>query len=386
MDLIDEIDGIVIGGRPEQDVRADLARYVRRAVIPLSLFDLQKIEFLPRDWDVLEHVLDKANEAKAVFKKDVLDAAGLIKLGNLQFCKNDLPKAQELYRRSIEVQEYPVAHKNLGVALLADQRPVEARAAFEQAIAKDEKDIQVLFYLGLTWEAVAEGRTAPSCAGVMATTSLEKGQVEEHLKKALEYYNKALCVEPKYGPALYNKSVVLTMLGRKEEARDVITDMLKGQPASEAGWIARGLILRSTDDIEGALKCYENAIVINEESHLAWLNKSVVLFTLKRLDEALVAADRAVELNKSSEIAWSNKGAVLSELGRFKVAIKCFDKAIMLNPDFEGARRNRDKALKAMGKMGKVIGQPVPQKRKAGARKVTKAKPRTKIGKGKRKA
>jgi tetratricopeptide (TPR) repeat protein len=349
MDLIDEIDHIVINGRDEKDVKADLCRYIRRAVLPLSLFELQKTEFLIRDWNILEHVLEKSEQAKAVFGKEILDAASLIKLGNLSFCKNDLPKAQDLYRRATKVQPLPVAFKNLGVALLSDGKPVEAREFLEEAAKGDAKDFQTWFYLGLTWEAVAEGRSKTP-DGVMAITSLEKSQVDIHLKKALEYYDQSLELEPKFGPALYNKSVVLTLLGRKEEARDVITKMLEGQPASEAGWIARGLILRASEDHEGALKCYENAIIINQDSHVAWLNKSVVLFILKRLEEALVAADRALELNQISEIAWSNKGAVLSELGRFKEAIECYDKAIELNPNFEGSKKNRAKALEDMKK------------------------------------
>lgn len=347
MDVLNEIDGIEIKGRAEADVRADLAKYIRRAVIPLSLFELSSSEILPRDLDVLEHVLKRAEEAKAVFDKDVLDAASLIKLGNLAYCKNELSVAQDLYRRSIKVQETPVALKNLGVALLSEGKPVDAREALENAVARDRKDPQTLFYLGLTWEAVAEGKVK-SPIGVIATTTLDKEQVKEHLEKALGYYNDALELEPKFGPALYNKSVVLTLLGRKEEANDVIIQMLKGQPASEAGWIARGLIMRSSGNIEGSLKCYENAIIINPNSHLGWLNKSVVLFVLKKYDDAIVAVDKAVELNSSSEIAWSNKGAILAELKRFKEAIPCFDKAIKLNPAFDGAKDNRAKAIKAL--------------------------------------
>ena len=352
MDILNEIDCIVIQGRAESDVRADLAKYIRRAVIPLSLFELSSSDILPRDLDLLEHVLKRAEEAKAVFDKDVLDAASLIKLGNLAYCKNELPVAQDLYRRSIKVQETPVALKNLGVTLLSEGRPVEAREVLETAVDKDHRDPQALFYLGLTWEAVAEGKVK-SPIGVIATTTLDKKQVEEHLEKALGYYNDVLQLDPKFGPALYNKSVVLTLLGRKDEANDVIIQMLKGQPASEAGWIARGLIMRQSGNHEGALKCYENAIVINQDSHLGWLNKSVALFVLKKYDEAIEAVDKAIELNGSSEIAWSNKGAILAELKRFKEAIPCFDKAIELNPAFDGAKKNRAQAIKALAKKGK---------------------------------
>ena len=375
MDILNEIDGIIIQGRAEADVRADLAKYIRRAVVPLSLFELSSSEILPRDLDVLEHVLKRAEEAKAVFDKDVLDAASLIKLGNLAYCKNELSVAQDLYRRSIKVQETPVALKNLGVALLSEGKPVDAREALENAVARDRKDPQTLFYLGLTWEAVAEGKVK-SPIGVIATTTLDKEQVKEHLEKALEYYNDTLELDPKFGPALYNKSVVLTLLGRKEEANDVIIQMLKGQPASEAGWIARGLIMRQSGNHEGALKCYENAIVINPNSHLGWLNKSVALFVLKKYEEAIVAVDKAIELNSSSEIAWSNKGAILAELKRFKDAIPCFDKAVDLNPAFDGAKKNRAHAIEALAKKGKDSPKKSSRKPRASSPKRGKGKRR----------
>lgn len=337
MDIIDEIDGLAIKGQDEDEVMKDLAMYIRRAIIPLSLMDLQNFDFLPRDWDVLEHVLPKVDEAKEVFGKEMVDSPDLIKLGNLSYVKHEFSKACDFYERALALDEMLQARKNLGIALIASGKIDRAMEVLDESVKKFEEDHELWFYLGLAWEQKAHEQE-----------HISKELRDEHLNKTLEFYSKALEISPEFSVARYNKGMVLVLLGRKEEAKELVLEVLKEDPASEGGWIARGLLLRSTGDHEGALKCYSNAITINPDSHLGWLNKSVALFGLGKYEESLEAADKALELNKTSEIAWSNKGAVLSEVDRFEEAVECFDKAIELNPDFEGAKRNRDRARKAI--------------------------------------
>lgn len=339
MDILDEIDGIDVSS-DEEAVREALQRYARRAIIPLSLLELQRFDFLPRDWDVLERVQRKAEEAREAFGKDLLDVASVVKVGNLLYCKEDFKGAVREYERALGMQPMPAIRKNLGIALMADGRHGEARKVLEEAVAEVTDDADLWFYLGLSWER---------STGPRAT----KDERLEHLNKALEGYDKALEVDPEHGPARYTKAAVLTLLGRKEDAKELITELLRKQPGSEAGWVARGIILRSQEDIEGALKCYDNALKINPDSHFAHLNRSVALFSLGRLEEALGSAEEALNVCKT-DIAYSNKGAILSELGRFEESVECFDRALELNPDFEGARRNRDKALMALRKGGKA--------------------------------
>jgi tetratricopeptide (TPR) repeat protein len=332
MTVIDEIDAIEVKEGDKEDVSERLIRYARRAIIPLSLMELQSFDFLPRDWDVLEHILAKAGEAKGFFKEELLDSATNIKLGNLLYCKNEFDGSVDHYRRALDIDDLPVARKNLGIALLAGNHVEEARKVFEEAVEKVYDDHVLWFYLGLSYEYGEEGRYRD----------------EDMLRKVLHYYDRSLELKPDFGPAQYNKGLVLSLLGRKEEAQELITAWLKENPGSPAGWCDRGLLLRAVGDLEGALKCYENAINLKPDFDLAWLNKSVALFGATRYEESLEAIEKALELNPDSDIALTNKGAVLSELGRYDEAVICYDRALELNPGFEGAIKNRAKALAAI--------------------------------------
>ena len=66
---------------------------------------------------------------------------------------------------------------------------------------------------------------------------------KRNYKKALEYFEKAISIEPKYDKAWYNK----------------------------------GLTLSHLNDDEGAIKCYDIVIKINPENKSAWNNKGLIL-------------------------------------------------------------------------------------------------------------
>jgi len=334
MAIIDDIDALVIEKDDKDKVGEKITMFARRAIIPLSLMELQSFDFLPRDWDILEHLLDKVEDATKEYDDEFLDSLTIIKLGNLLYCRNEFSRCVDYYKRALEVNDLPVVRKNLGITLLAADQAEEARKIFEDAVEQVEDDHVLWYYLGLSYEYGEEGRYEDKAM----------------LEKVLRYYDRSLELAPDFGPAQFNKGLVLTLLGRKEEAQEMITAWLKENPSSEVGWCDRGLLLRAMDDVEGALKCYENAIKLRPDFDLAWLNKSVALFGLGKYDEALEAADKALELNDESEIAWSNKGAVLSELGKYTEAIVCFDKALEINPDFIGAKKNKAKAQEAIEK------------------------------------
>jgi len=81
--------------------------------------------------------------------------------------------------------------------------------------------------------------------------------------KAVEYYNKALEINPKYDDAWNNKGAALSDLGRKEEA----------------------------------IRCYDKALEINPKSAVVWYNKGVTLANLGRKEEAKRCFEKSKEID-----------------------------------------------------------------------------------------
>jgi len=113
----------------------------------------------------------------------------------------DPDRAVELYRQAVAL--YPdlaAGWNNLGVALLEQQRYLEAAEAFVQAAQRAPTDPRPLYNLGLTWE-----RTG-------------------YLRDALKHYERALARDPRYLPALRGAIRAERTLG---EGRRITLDWIR---------------------------------------------------------------------------------------------------------------------------------------------------------------
>ncbi len=92
----------------------------------------------------------------------------------------------------------------------------------------------------------------------------------------------------------------------------------------------RGNVKSGTDDFEGALADFEEAVSlrvqVGERDPWCFLNKGNVNFLLHRFGEAIVDYEEATKLD--GQIAHLNKGNVLVTLGRFDEALQSYDAAI----------------------------------------------------------
>jgi hypothetical protein len=118
MGALEEIAAIDIKAMGVDETRDVLGRHLKRVLLPLSLMDLQCYEPLPRDWDILDAIAAKAEDAEAHHKADVLDEAGYIKLGNMHYVREEFDKALDRYSRAAAMHGSPKALKNKGIALI----------------------------------------------------------------------------------------------------------------------------------------------------------------------------------------------------------------------------------------------------------------------------
>ncbi|MDQ3848049.1 MAG: tetratricopeptide repeat protein, partial [Thermoproteota archaeon] len=118
---------------------------------------------------------------------------------------------------------------------------------------------------------------------------------------AIELYDMALEVNPRYVKAWYNKGLALSKLGQDEE---------------------------SIECFNQAIECFNQAIELDPKYGDAWNNKGLALTKLGKYEEAIACYNQAIELNPKYADAWNNKGLALSKLGRQEEAIACFNQAI----------------------------------------------------------
>ena len=94
---------------------------------------------------------------------------------------------------------------------------------------------------------------------------------------------------------------------------------------------------------EDALMAYDSALELDSEYSEAMVGKGSALNRLNRSAEAIGLFENAIRLDPGNAIAWNNKGVALTRLGGYDEAVASFDKAIEIDPGYEDAYFSRGK-------------------------------------------
>jgi tetratricopeptide (TPR) repeat protein/tRNA A-37 threonylcarbamoyl transferase component Bud32 len=185
-----------------------------------------------------------------------------------------------------------------------------------------------------------------------------KGVALDNLGKpqeAIECYDRALEINPRYAGAWYNKGTALDDLGKYQEAIVCYDEALEINPRYAEAWSNKGNTLYKLGKFQEAIVCYDEALEINPRYAEAWSNKGVALHGLGKHQEAIACYDKALEINPRLAKIWSNKGNALDDLGKYQEAIDCFDRALEINPRYAEAWYNKGTALDDLGKLQEAI-------------------------------
>jgi len=161
---------------------------------------------------------------------------------------------------------------------------------------------------------------------------------------AIDYYDKAIEINPGYKYPWYNKSVAFDALRKYEEAIECADKAIEIDPDYGQPWYSKGNCYDSLGKYEEALKCYDKALAIDPLFTGAWNNKASVLIELEKYEEATGCCNKAVELDPSYTYGWYNLGICLEELGNYKEALSAYDKALETDPSY-GPAEKRKKGL-----------------------------------------
>jgi tetratricopeptide (TPR) repeat protein len=150
----------------------------------------------------------------------------------------------------------------------------------------------------------------------------------EKFDKALSLYDRALNSKPSFLPALIEKSIVLGLTGKYEEAVSCLDKSLEIKPTALA-WAVKGTLLDSLGKYEQAVICYNKSLEI-EPLGPVYYNKGVALDALERYKEAIECYDKAIKMNPEDSSSWHNKGYALFRLGRYPETIDCCNRSLQI--------------------------------------------------------
>jgi len=152
------------------------------------------------------------------------------------------------YDRALEIKpKLAKAWHNKGLALCNQGKYHEAIWAYDKAIKNDSKNIDALYNKSITLRSLGQIKEAD------ATLDLAKRELnckgadlanrEKHFE-AIEAFDKAIGIDPKFLCAWVNKGITLSKIGRFGEAIEAINHAIEINPESSRAWKYKGIILK----------------------------------------------------------------------------------------------------------------------------------------------
>ena len=149
--------------------------------------------------------------------------------------------------------------------------------------------------------------------------------------------------------------VNLYQSGKLDEAETTAQNLLKEFPNDLTCLNILGVVLDGKGQTEEAIKIYQKALQINENSPETHFNMGSILHRLGRSNEARISYEKAITIKSDFLNAHFNLGLVYQNLQSYKKAVESYQKAIELKPDYHEAIGAMGTALQAQGELDEAI-------------------------------
>lgn len=175
--------------------------------------------------------------------------------------------------------------------------------------------------------------------GLSASDWFEKGLALHHAEKhraAIDAYDSAIALNPKFADAYFNRGNVYSQLGQRKQAIASYDKAIEINPEDADAYFNRGNSYKAMGSKKRAIEDYTKALEINPEDAEAYYNRGNAYSEIGNRKRAIADYTKAIEINPEDPEVYYNRGNTYSELGNEKRAIQ----------DFKAAARLGDKEAK----------------------------------------
>ncbi len=179
----------------------------------------------------------------------------------------------------------------------------------------------------------------------LATVLKQKDEMEE----ALIWFDRALELDPGFGPAWHNRGRLRHSLGQFDAATADLRSAAELMPGNARVHNDLGMLYESQAMFDEAVNCFEQAIRADAKYVYAHNNLGAIHLTCGRLQQAARCFEQAISCDAKFASAHDNLGLVLSEQGRAQEALACHARAAALAPERPSPLANQGAVLQGLG-------------------------------------
>lgn len=182
-----------------------------------------------------------------------------------------------------------------------------------------------------------------------ASEWFDKAYDERDDELKVEYYTKAIQLDPEYYSAYNNRGIVLDEMGRYSEALRDYDIAIALYPLDADYYVNRGVTYHNLRRYEDAIREYDIALTFDEESANTYRNRGVTQEAMGRLGEAIWSFNQSIRLDSTNAELFYSRGNVFKGMEQYEKALADFDQAIFLDPTYAYAYFNRGVLYEELG-------------------------------------
>ena len=168
-------------------------------------------------------------------------------------------------------------------------------------------------------------------------------------KKAIEYLNKAIKLQPDLVEAYIMRGNAYSDLNQYQRALDDYNEVIRLQPNLAIAYVGRGNAYSALGQHQRAIEDYNKTIRLKPDLADAYYNRGITYADIGQYQRAIKDFDEAISLQPDLPDAYGNRGNAYAALGQKQRAIEDFSKVIGLKPDDVLAYVNRGAAYLSQG-------------------------------------
>ena len=144
--------------------------------------------------------------------------------------------------------------------------------------------------------------------------------VEDKYREAIESYDKAIALNPRYAEAYQYRGAAYELLEEYDQALDDYNKACQLNPKDPYAFSSRGGLHKKLKLYDKALEDYESAIRLDSLNPRPYTGRGDVYAELKNYDNALDVYAKAIELNPQYGFTYESRAKVYRKLGLVKEA------------------------------------------------------------------